>query len=52
MTSLGEKVIRDEINLGHIPAVRYGTRILVDYQGLVDWFRSHPRVVEPATEGA
>ena len=47
-TSLGEKIIRDEVNAGHIPAIRKGTRIVIDYAGLVAWFQSHPAVVEGA----
>ena len=46
LTSMSEKVVRDEVNAGRIPAVRYGTRIVIDYAGLIDWFRSHPAVVE------
>lgn len=48
LTSMSEKVIRDEINAGRIPARRIGTRLVVDYAGLVEWFRSHPAVVESA----
>ena len=47
LTSISEKLIRDAINEGHIPARRVGTRIAIDYDGLVAWFRSHPPVVEP-----
>jgi len=46
ITSVSEKIVRDEVNAGRIPAVRMGTRILIDYEGLVGWFRSHPPVVE------
>jgi excisionase family DNA binding protein len=46
LTSMSEKVVRDEVNAGRIPAVRYGTRIVIDYAGLIDWFRSHPPVVD------
>lgn len=49
LTSFGEKEIRDAVNAGDIPAIRNGRRIAIDYQGLVDWFRSKPRVVEPVT---
>lgn len=48
LTSVSEKVIRDEVNAGKIPARRIGTRIAIDYQGLIEWFRSHPAVVESA----
>jgi len=46
LTSLGDKVIRDAVNSGHIPAVRIGTRIAIDYAGLVAWFGSHSPVVD------
>lgn len=46
LTSIGEKDIRDEVNLGNIPAFRRGTRILIDYPGLIEWFHSHPPVVD------
>jgi len=46
LTSLGEKDIRDSVNRGDIPAIRRGTRIVIDYAGLIDWFRSNPAVVE------
>ena len=46
LTSIGEKDIRDSVNRGDIPAYRRGTRIVIDYQGLVDWFRSHTPVVD------
>lgn len=48
LTSVSEKIIRDEVNAGNIPARRVGTRIVIDHQGLTDWFRSHPFVVEPS----
>lgn len=46
LTSIGEKDIRDEVNAGNIPAFRRGTRIVIDYLGLVQWLRSHPPVVD------
>lgn len=46
LTSVSEKIIRDEVNAGRIPARRIGTRIGIDYRGLVDWFHGHPPVVE------
>ena len=46
LTSLSEKIIRDEVNAGRIPARRIGTRIAIDYDGLDAWYRSHPPVVE------
>lgn len=48
LTSISEKLIRDAVNDGRIPAYRVGTRIAIDYAGLVEWFRSHPAVVESA----
>ena len=48
LTSVSEKVIRDEVNAGNIPAFRMGTRIVIDYMGLSAWLRSHPPVVIPA----
>jgi len=46
LTSFSEKEIRDAINDGEIPAIRRGTRIAIDHDGLVAWFRAHPPVVE------
>jgi hypothetical protein len=48
LTSFGEKEIRDAVNRGEIPAIRRGTRIVIDYTGLVAWFRSNTPVVESA----
>lgn len=47
LTSFSEKEIRDAINDGEIPAIRRGTRIAIDHEGLVQWFRSHQPVVTP-----
>ena len=46
ITSVSEKIIRDEVNAGRIPARRIGTRIGIDYAGLVAWFQAHPPVVD------
>lgn len=48
LTSLGEKEIRDAVNAGEIKAFRRGTRIIIDYDALVGWVRSHPPVAESA----
>ena len=46
LTSLGEKYVRDAVNSGEIPARRRGTRIVIDYDTLVDWYRGLPPVVD------
>jgi len=42
LTSLSTFQIRDLVNDRTIPARKQGTRVLIDYRGLIEWFESLP----------
>jgi len=51
ITSLSQWTIRNEVSAGRIPARQIGSRVVIDYAGLVAWIESHPvaaREGEPA----
>ena len=49
MTSLSTKEVYDRVNDGTIPARRNGRRILIDYDALVQWYRSLPTVTDASS---
>jgi hypothetical protein len=51
VSGLGRNEVYDQVNAGNIPAVRLGRRILIDYQGGIDWLNTLPSAakVNPTT---